>query len=218
LIVVADRFHLPGRVYGVRPRFIGPVRVPFRHDTRFEHRAIGYPTDRLVSRFEEALAIISRLFREKAVDFAGTYYRVEGFEMRPRGPPPSGPPMLIGTLATGARMLRLTAQYADCWDGWVVFHRSRADVVPALRERVDAACRAQGRDPATLARSLSIQVALPGQGFAGSDPLNGSPEEVAVGLRALAAEGIDAVQVWLAPMTPATLNGFAAVLDILDRG
>jgi alkanesulfonate monooxygenase SsuD/methylene tetrahydromethanopterin reductase-like flavin-dependent oxidoreductase (luciferase family) len=187
-------------------------------DSRFEQRAMGYPSDSLVSRFEEALALVSRLFREKAVDFAGTYYRVEGFELRPRGPRPGGPPILIGTLATGPRMLRLTAEYADCWDGWVVFHRSHADVVPALRERVDAACRAQGRDPATLARSLSIQVALPGQAFPGTDPLTGSPEELAAALRAIAAEGIGSVQVFLAPTTPATLDGFAAVLDLLDRG
>jgi alkanesulfonate monooxygenase SsuD/methylene tetrahydromethanopterin reductase-like flavin-dependent oxidoreductase (luciferase family) len=186
-------------------------------DSRFEQRAMGYPSDFLVSRFEEALALVSRLFREKTVDFVGKYYRVDEFELRPRGPRPGGPPILIGTLATGSRMLRLTAQYADCWDGWVAFHRSRADVVPALRERVDAACRAQGRDPATLARSLSIQVALPGQGFPGSDPLTGSPEEVAAELRALAAEGISAVDVFLAPTTPATLDGFAAVLELLDR-
>src|SRR3712207_8541757 len=106
-------------------------------DSLFEHRALGVPTDRLVSRFEEALTIIWRLFREGAEHFAGTYYRVEGFELRPRGPRSGGPPILLGTLATGPRRLRLTAHYADVWDGWVVFHRSHADVVPALRERVE---------------------------------------------------------------------------------
>jgi alkanesulfonate monooxygenase SsuD/methylene tetrahydromethanopterin reductase-like flavin-dependent oxidoreductase (luciferase family) len=185
-------------------------------DSRFEHRAMGYPTDHLVSRFEEALTIVSRLFKERGVDFAGTYYHVEGFELRPRSPRPNGPPILIGTLAAGSRMLRLTAQHADCWDGWVVFHRSRADVVPALRERVDAACHAYDRDPGSLARSITIQIALPGEAFPGSDPLTGSPEELATELRALATEGIDAVQVLLAPTTPATVDGFAAVLELLD--
>jgi hypothetical protein len=45
-----------------------------------------------------------------------------------------------------------------------------------------------------------------------------SRREVAAALRALAAEGIGAVQIFLAPTTPATLDGFAAVLDVLDRG
>src|SRR5687768_11445158 len=117
-------------------------------DSLFEHRAMGYPTDHLVSRFEEALIIIRRLLREGTLDFAGTYYRVDGFELRPRGPRPDGPPILLGTLANRPRMLRLTAQHADIWNGWVVFGRSHPDVVPAMREQIDTACRLQARDPA----------------------------------------------------------------------
>jgi alkanesulfonate monooxygenase SsuD/methylene tetrahydromethanopterin reductase-like flavin-dependent oxidoreductase (luciferase family) len=65
---------------------------------------------------------------------------------------------------------------------------------------------------------LSIQILLPGPGYLGNDPLSGSPEELAAELRALAAEGIGAVEVYLAPTTPASLDGFAVVLEILDRG
>jgi alkanesulfonate monooxygenase SsuD/methylene tetrahydromethanopterin reductase-like flavin-dependent oxidoreductase (luciferase family) len=187
-------------------------------DSLFEHRAMGYPTDHLVSRFEEALTIIRRLLREGALDFAGTYYRVDGFELRPRGPRPDGPPILLGTLANRPRMLRLTAQYADIWNGWVVFGRSHPDVVPAMREQIDTTCRLQGRDPTTLVRSLTVQIALLGQHFPASDPLTGSPEELAASLRALATEGIDRVQVFLVPTTPATVERFGVVLDLLDRG
>jgi hypothetical protein len=48
--------------------------------------------------------------------------------------------------------------------------------------------------------------------------MTGSPEEMAASLRALAAEGIDHVQLSLRPATPATVDGFGAVLEILDRG
>jgi alkanesulfonate monooxygenase SsuD/methylene tetrahydromethanopterin reductase-like flavin-dependent oxidoreductase (luciferase family) len=113
-------------------------------------------------------------------------------------------------------MLRLTAEYADIWDGWVAFGRSHADVVPAMRERIDAACRAQRRDPATLARSMTLQVALSGHRVPGSEPLSGSPADLAASLRAIAAEGIGQVQVFLAPTTPATVDAFGAVLEILD--
>jgi alkanesulfonate monooxygenase SsuD/methylene tetrahydromethanopterin reductase-like flavin-dependent oxidoreductase (luciferase family) len=184
----------------------------------FEHRAMGYPTDHLVSRFEEALTIVRQLLREGRLDFTGTYYRVDGFELRPRGSRPNGPPILIGTLANRPRMLRLVAQHADIWNGWLVFDRSNADVVPALRERIDAACRLHCRDPATLARSVTVQVALPGQHFPASDPLTGAPEELAASLRALAAEGIDHIQIFLAPTTPATVEHFRATLELLDRG
>jgi alkanesulfonate monooxygenase SsuD/methylene tetrahydromethanopterin reductase-like flavin-dependent oxidoreductase (luciferase family) len=186
-------------------------------DSLFEHRAMGYATDHLVSRFEEALTIIRRLLREGALDFAGTYYRVEGFELRPRGPRSGGPPILIGTLAHRPRMLRLVTQYADIWNGWVAYDRSHADVVPPLRERVDAACVQHGRDPATLERTLAIQIAQPGQQVPGSDPMTGTPEELAASLRALAGEGISHVQIFLMPTTPAMVDGFGEVLERLDR-
>lgn len=185
-------------------------------DSMFEHRAMGYPTDHLVSRFEEALTIIRRLPREGTLDFTGTYYDVDGFVLQPRGPRPTGPPILIGTLANRPRMLRLVTQYADIWNGWVAFGRSHADVVPAMRERVDAACHVHGRDPATLERSLTIQVAQPGHEVPGSDPITGSPEEVAAALRAIADEGIRHVQIFLEPTTLATVEGFGKVLEHLD--
>ena len=187
-------------------------------DSLFEHRAMGYPTDHLVSRFEEALTIIRGLLREGTLDFTGSYYRVDGFELRPRGPRPNGPPILIGTLANRPRMLRLVAQHADIWNGWVAYARNHPDVVLPMRERVDAACHLHGRAPATLERSLTIQVAHPGQEVPGSDPMTGSPEELAKSLRALATEGIGHVQIFLMPTTPATVDGFGEVLALLDRG
>ena len=73
-----------------------------------------------------------------------------------------------------------------------------------------------GRDPATLERSLTIQVAQPGHQAPGSDPMTGSPEELAASLRALADEGISHVQIFLMPTTPATVDGFGAVLELLE--
>jgi alkanesulfonate monooxygenase SsuD/methylene tetrahydromethanopterin reductase-like flavin-dependent oxidoreductase (luciferase family) len=186
-------------------------------DSMFEHRAMGYPTDHLVSRFEEALTIIRRLLREGKLDFTGTYYRVDGFELRPRGPRSNGPPILIGTLANRPRMLRLVAQHADIWNGWVAYERNHADVVAPMRERVDAACHLHGRDPDTLERSLTIQIAQPGQQVPGSDPMIGSPQELAAALRAVADEGIGHIQIFLMPTTPATVDSFGEVLELLNQ-
>ena len=79
-----------------------------------EFRAFGYPFDHRVSRFEEAVTIITGLLRTGQVDFEGQYYQARECELHPRGPRPHGLPIMIG--ATGERMLHLTARYADIWN------------------------------------------------------------------------------------------------------
>ena len=169
------------------------------------------------------MRIIHGLLKEGRVDFAGRYYEARECELRPRGPRPTGPPILVG--AHGERMLRLTAEYADAWNAdWYV----RPDEVPPVRAEVDAACAAVGREPATLERTLAVMIDAPGwQPRPGADwptdmradapPASGSPEELAELLRGFAAQGITHVQVWLEPNTPAGIEAFAPVLDLLDR-
>ncbi len=82
-----------------------------------EYRAFGYPYDHRASRFAEAIAIIDGLLRQGRVDIEGTYHQARNCELRPRGPRPQGPPIMIGT--SGERMLELTARYADRWNGWL---------------------------------------------------------------------------------------------------
>jgi alkanesulfonate monooxygenase SsuD/methylene tetrahydromethanopterin reductase-like flavin-dependent oxidoreductase (luciferase family) len=192
-----------------------------------EYRAFGYPFDHLVGRFEEALQIVNTLLREGTIDFQGRYYEARECELRPRGPRRRGPPILVGALAQVPRMLRLTALYADYWNTWGVNHVDR--LVP-VREAVDAACLKVGRDPATLARTVSVVIDLPGSEggpTAGwvrrfrsffAPPVTGSSENLAALLRALAREGIGHVQVWLEPSTVAGIEAFAPVLERLDRG
>ena len=188
-----------------------------------EYRAFGYPFDYRVSRFAEALTIIATLLRQGQIDFAGRYYQARECELRPRGPRASGPTIMLGT--TGERMLRLTAQYADAWNVYFTRTGNSPAGIPPLRERVDAACRAEGRDPATLARTVTALVDLTeGQGVprsvnpTGAPALSGTPEEIAEQLRGYAREGISHVQLYILPMTLAGLERFAPVLELLDRG
>jgi alkanesulfonate monooxygenase SsuD/methylene tetrahydromethanopterin reductase-like flavin-dependent oxidoreductase (luciferase family) len=190
-----------------------------------EYSAFGFPFDHLVSRFEEALAIIHPLLRAGEVDFSGTYYQARQCELRPRGPRPSGPPILIG--AGGKRTLGVTARYADLWNAWSC---NSVESVVAQRAAVDAACLAVGRDPSTLARTVSLMVDLPDQHISSTpnvvtdfrrsieEPASGSTDELANLLRAYAREGISHVQVWLEPTTVAGIEAFAPVLELLDRG
>jgi probable F420-dependent oxidoreductase len=184
----------------------------------YEYRAFGYPFDHRVSRFEEALTIIHGLLRDGYVDFHGKYYQAHECELRPRGPRPNSLPIMIGS--SGERMLRLTARYADSWNRWLVYGRSYPDQIPDAREKVDAACRAEGRIPGTLERTASVQIDLKGTADpqAGKESLMGSPEEIAETIRGFAREGISHLQIMLRPNVPEAMEKLAVVLEDLDRG
>ena len=120
-------------------------------------------------------------------------------------------------------MLRLVAEHADYWNAGLAFARSHPERRNPLRVAVDAACLAQGRDPATLAlaRTVTIQAALRGRTVSiqtpDEEPLLGTPDEIAEALRAFANAGIDEEQIWLARTPPAEIEAFASVLERLDR-
>src|SRR6266581_1451708 len=120
-----------------------------------EYEAFGYPFDHLASRFEEALQVIVPLLREGHVDFQGQYYQVRNCVLRPRGPSPSGPPILIG--AKRPRMLQLVARYADAWNtAWHV----EPTVVKERYEQFKKVCAAVGRDPAAIELTVGTVVRL----------------------------------------------------------
>lgn len=185
-----------------------------------EFHAFGFPFDHRVSRFEEAIQIITGLLRERQVDFHGTYYSAHECELLPPGPRPQGPPVMVGT--NGPRMLELTAHYADAWNA---DFGSTPESIKTLNNAVDDACRGVGRDPATLRRSASLLVNVAGHSNPGDNwvadsragrAFSGSTEELATVLRAYSEAGIDHVQVWLDPNTIAGMEAFAPVLEILD--
>lgn len=185
-----------------------------------EYRAFGIPYDHRFDRFEEALEIISGLLHDSHVNFAGTYNRADMCELRPRGPRPGGPPIMIGTNAAGTRSLALAARFADMVNVWTVWLKNRPDDVPPINERIDAACLAIGRDPSTLARTVAIRIDLPGtppvDGEAIS-PITGSLEEIAQTLGRYAELGVTHVNVWLEPNSVAGIEQFAPILDMVQR-
>jgi alkanesulfonate monooxygenase SsuD/methylene tetrahydromethanopterin reductase-like flavin-dependent oxidoreductase (luciferase family) len=186
-------------------------------DYEDEHRSFGVPWEGRVGRLEEALRIMHPLLREGHVDFQGQHYAARECELRPRGPRPQGLPFLIGAVAGRPRMLRLTAQYADIWNAWLAFGRSAPDEIPALRAAVDAACEKYGRDPATLARSVTVAVTAPGRRMPQprAEPISGTPEEIAEAFLAFQREGVNHIQVWLAPMRAETVEWLAPVLEMV---
>ena len=181
-----------------------------------EYVAFGYPFDHRVSRFEEALTIIHSLLRTGHVDFTGTYEQARDCELRPRGPRPQGPPILIGS--TSPRMLGLLAKYGDIWNAWA---RQDLAEIAADRDKVDAAMEAAGRDPATVARTVSLMVDLPDATGRPTEEKPGfrprQPEELAAHLASYADAGISHVQLMLDPNTPAGIEWAARAVELLDR-
>ena len=188
-----------------------------------EFRGFGFPFDHRIDRFEEAFTIIRTLLREGAIDFEGRYYTARDCEIVPRGPSRTGPPLIIGSI--GERMLRITAPHVDSWNAWFADTGNSPDGVAPLRDRVDAACREAGRDPAAIERTVAVLVRLTGgRGRVQGDttrppaaPLTGDAAAIAAGLRAYAAAGLAEVQLVLDPITPASLDELGPVLEALDR-
>ena len=59
-------------------------------------------------------------------------------------------------------MLSITLPHVQAWNAWFTWFGNSPEAYPALRDQIDAACRAVGRDPATLERTLAVLVTLPG--------------------------------------------------------
>jgi alkanesulfonate monooxygenase SsuD/methylene tetrahydromethanopterin reductase-like flavin-dependent oxidoreductase (luciferase family) len=117
-------------------------------------------------------------------------------------------------------MLRLTARYADGWNGFYSrFNNQPEGLVPQLAA-LDAACAAVGRDPATLARTVAVYLQsgpfVPTADW-GVKPLSGTPEDLAEALRAYAAYGVTHIQLGLEPQTRAGIAACAPILEALDR-
>ena len=189
-----------------------------------EYTAFGLPYDRRVSRFAEAFTIIRRLLRGEEVTFHGEFYDVEDCLIIPPGPRPEGPPLMVGS--GGERMLDITMPHVQSWNAWYAWFGNRPEGLAPWMEKVDAACRRVGRDPAEVERTCAVYVQLPdGQGratLAREDseipPLTGSPRDLANGLRAFAEAGIGHVQIVLDPITAESIAALGPALVELDRG
>jgi probable F420-dependent oxidoreductase len=171
-----------------------------------EFDAFGIPFDHRASRFEEAISIIRPLLRQGRVDLQGTYYAAPNCELIPRGPRPSGPPLLLA--GAGPRMLEIVARHADVWN--TAWHAAPQSVQEPL-DTIRAACERVGRDPVTLEVSASVALGYPdlGQIIRRGPFLSGDANQVADALHSYAELGIGHVIVELAPFGEEGVDRFA---------
>lgn len=116
-----------------------------------EHRAYGIPFPPVKERFdrlEEAIQVIRALWSPGPAAFSGKHYQLDGADCQPK-PAEGRPPILIGG-AGEKRTLKLVARYAAEWNSVNLSPDAYAQKVAVLERH----CEAEGRDPATIRRSM----------------------------------------------------------------
>ncbi|MFN8630951.1 MAG: LLM class flavin-dependent oxidoreductase [Chloroflexota bacterium] len=186
-----------------------------------EFDAYGFPWERRFDRFEDGLRIITSMLRTGRADLEGRVVAARGALIQPRGPRPGGLPVMVG--AAAPRMLRLCAELADEWNAGM---RTPAALRPMLAA-LDDACAAAGRDPRSIRRSAEALVEIGAaagpdddadQRGSWDDPLRGTAEEIAAGLRRYRDLGVGHVQIQLRPNGVASVAAFAPVIEALRAG
>ncbi len=181
---------------------------------RLEFEAYGFPYDRRVSRFIESFEIIRRLLAGETFDFDGSFFCLRGAELAPP-PKPGGPPLMIGS--NGSRMLQATLAHAASWNSWFEDFGNRPEALPPLLDKIDSACEAVGRDPATLEKTVAVlvQYGTEPQRRNDSNPIVGSASEVADVLHRFGSIGVSHVQLVLDPIDLDSIGEAGLVLDLL---
>jgi F420-dependent oxidoreductase-like protein len=123
-----------------------------------EHRTYGMPfpsvAERL-TRLEESLQIIKRLWTEERVTFSGRYYQLQDAVFNPKPLQQPHPVILVG--AGGERVaLGIVARHANIWNGF-----GTPDVFRHKIARLTEHCQRIGRDPDTIEKSVLLTGLFP---------------------------------------------------------
>ena len=184
---------------------------------RREFDAFGFPYDRRVSRFEEALAIIAPLLRTGRTTFHGQFYDVDNCVLDPGPVRNAGPPIMVGSNAP--RMLSIALPVVDSWNVWWSSYHNSVSRFVQIKAEVDAAMP-EGRH---VEATAAVLVTLPGgQGRLMGDTYDArvaavTPDGLADHVRGLADAGATHLQLVLDPITAETIDTIGTALADLDH-
>jgi alkanesulfonate monooxygenase SsuD/methylene tetrahydromethanopterin reductase-like flavin-dependent oxidoreductase (luciferase family) len=117
-----------------------------------EHELYGFelpPVGPRMDALEEQLQIVRGHWAEGPFTFEGEHYSARELDARPKPVQRPRPPLILGAKG-GPRSLRLGARYADEYNTVM----ATAEEIADIRRRLDEACEAEGRDPASLPLSM----------------------------------------------------------------
>lgn len=169
------------------------------HEPEFD--AFGFEFQRRVSYLDETLHIVVPLLRDGSADFQGRLLEGEA-ELRPPGPRPQGPPIMIA--GTKPRMMALTARWADRWNS--VWYGLPTDEFRGERRDLISACEAIERDPISIEVSAGLIVSDEGGQPNDNERLYGDVNQIADGLHKWREEGVTEVMCAMQPPSVATVE------------
>ncbi len=184
-----------------------------------EHKAYGIPFPELSERFDlytEQLEIITGLWSTpmgERFSFSGKHFELTDSPALPKPAQRPRPPVLVGGVGA-KRTPALAARFADEFN--IPFYGM--DIAAPQFERVDAACRAIGRDPAGIIRSTAQTVCVgwdDAQVARRAENIGRSVENLkAGGLAGTPAEVVDKIGQWVEKTGVTRI--YLQVLDLAD--
>jgi alkanesulfonate monooxygenase SsuD/methylene tetrahydromethanopterin reductase-like flavin-dependent oxidoreductase (luciferase family) len=182
---------------------------------RREFDAYGFPYDRRVSRFAEALTIIEKLLREGRTTFHGEFYDVDDCVLDPPPVREGGPPIMLGS--NSPRMLGIGLPVVDSWNVWWSIYGNSADRFAEVRQQVEAVTPEGRHVDATAAVLVTLSS---GAGRLMGEVYDAQVATVTVDdlgdhVAAMAAAGATHLQLVLDPITAESIDAVAEVLSAL---
>ena len=222
-LVACTAFHPPGLIARMAAsidelsggRFVLGIGAGWNE---VEFRAFGIPFDHRVTRFAEAYEIVTRLLAGERVSLAGRFHAAEDAVLLPA--PARRVPVMIG--AAGPKVLAAGLTRADAWNAWYDWYGNTPDGFAALNGDVTHAAERAGRDPAGIARSACVLVALePLAGLRHAEesaaPVEGDEQQVAEHLRALADAGAAEAILVVHPIEEGSIERLGGALALLGQ-
>jgi alkanesulfonate monooxygenase SsuD/methylene tetrahydromethanopterin reductase-like flavin-dependent oxidoreductase (luciferase family) len=184
---------------------------------RREFDAYGFPYDRRVSRFEEALAIIVPLLREGRATYDGEFYTADDCVLDPRPARAGGPPIVLGS--NSPRMLSIGLPVVDAWNVWWSIYDNAVERFAEVKGEVDAATPDGRQVEATAAVLVTLDAGegrLMGESY-DARVATVTPDRLADHVRGMAEAGATHLQLVLDPITATSIDVVGEVLADLDR-
>jgi len=180
-------------------------------------KAFGYPPDKVVGRYEEALAIIVPLLRKGHASFEGAYHSAFEQDNVPRGPTGADMPLMLA--GHGPRTIGLAVEFGDIWSAFAT-ESSHPEAFVEMLDLVARTCEEKDREPTTLGRSIGVFVELTDAEVIEASglgvPLRGSPAEVAEQVHLFAEMGVTMLELIPGPFNEESMDELAELIEILD--
>jgi alkanesulfonate monooxygenase SsuD/methylene tetrahydromethanopterin reductase-like flavin-dependent oxidoreductase (luciferase family) len=124
---------------------------------------------------------------------------------------------MIGS--SGERVLRATVPYVDAWNVWFSLYGNTAEGFAKENAKVTAVADFVGRPSGEISRSACVLVVLDQlageRSTEGVEPLTGSTDRIAAGLRELAEAGANEAILVVTPISQRSIRSLGDVLPLV---